>query len=68
MQCYNMRPGFVDLSPTRLINHLTVGPDYIRIVIFYQHIKYQLFNMVKLKHDINQQDFKTVGFRFVQSE
>ena len=29
-------------------------------LFFYQLIKYQLLNMLKIKHDINQQDFKIV--------
>ena len=34
--------------------------------LFYKHIKYQLSNMVKIKRDINQQDFKIVDHHFVK--
>ena len=37
------------------INPLTAGAAYIRVFIFYQHIKYHLLNMLKIKYDINQQ-------------
>ena len=39
------------------INTLTAGAEYIGVIIFYQHIKYLLLNMLKIKRDINQQDF-----------
>ena len=29
------------------------GPDHIRFLILYQPIKYQLLNMLNIKHDIN---------------
>ena len=35
---------------------------------FYSHIKYQLSNMLKIKRDINEQDFKIVDLHFVKSE
>ena len=41
---------------------------YIRVFIFYQHIKYHLLNMLKMKCDINQQDLKRVDTYFVKSE
>ena len=50
------------------INPLTAGAAYIRVFIFYLHIKYHLLNMLKTKCDINQQDLKTVGLYFVKSE
>ena len=50
------------------LNPLTAGAAYIQILIFYQHIKYYIFNMVKIKCDINQQDFKRVDLHFVKSE
>ena len=49
-------------------NPLTAGAAYIRVFIFYQHIKYHLLNMFKIKCDINQQDLKTVDLHFVKSE
>ena len=42
------------------VNPLTAGAAYIRVSIFYQHIKYHFLNMVKIKCDINQQYLKTV--------
>ena len=41
---------------------------YTRVFIFYQHIKYHIFNMLKIKCDINQQDLKRVDLHFVKSE
>ena len=38
------------------VNPLTAGAAYIRIFIFYQHIKYHILNMLKIKCDINQQE------------
>ena len=49
-------------------NPLTAAPDNIRFFIFYYHLKYQLLNMLKIKHIINQQDLKIVHFHFVKSE
>ena len=39
-------------------NPLTAGAAYIRVFIFYQHIMYQLLNMLKIKCNINQQFLK----------
>ena len=39
-----------------LINPLTAGAAYIRVFIFYQHIKYHILKMLMIKCDINQQD------------
>ena len=50
------------------INPLTVGVAYIRVLIFYQHIKYHLLNMLKIKCDINQQYLKTSDLHIVKSE
>ena len=50
-------------------NPLTAGAAYIRVFIFYQHIKYHILNnMLKIKCDINQQDLKRVERYFVKSE
>ena len=49
-------------------NPLTAGAAYIRVYIFYQHIKYHILNMVKIKCDINQQDLKKIDLHFVKSE
>ena len=46
----------------------TAGTAYIRVFIFYQHIKYHILNMLKIKCDINQQDLKRVNLYFVNSE
>ena len=47
---------------------LTSGAAYIRIFIFYWHIKYHVLNMLKIKCDINQQNLKRVDLHFVKSE
>ena len=49
-------------------NPLTAGIAYIRVFIFYKHIKYHISNMLKIKCDINQQDLKRVDLHFVKSE
>ena len=51
-----------------VINPLTAGAANIRVFIFYQHIKYHILNMLKIKCDINQQDLTRVDFHFVKSE
>ena len=51
-----------------LFNPLTAGAAYIRVFIFYQHIKHHLLNMLKIKCDTNQQYLKTVDLQFVKSE
>ena len=50
------------------INPLTAGAAYILVFIFYQHIKYHILNMLKIKCDINQQYLKTYDLHFVKSE
>ena len=50
------------------VNPLTAGAACIRVFIFYYHIKYHLLNMLKIKCDIKQQDFKTVDLHFVKSK
>ena len=47
------------------VNPSTAGVAYIRVFIFYQHIKYHRLNTLKIKVDINQQDLKT---DFVKSD
>ena len=47
---------------------LTAGAAYIRVFIFYYHIKYHLLHMLKMKCDINQQYLKTVDLHFVKFE
>ena len=37
-------------------NPLTADAAYIRVFLFYYHIKYLILNMLKMKCDINQQD------------
>ena len=49
-------------------NPLTAGAAYIRVFIFYKHIKYHILNMLKIKCDINQQDLKRVDRHFVRFE
>ena len=41
---------------------------HIYSVFFYQHLKYHILNMFKIKGDINQQDLKRVDLHFVKSE
>ena len=48
-------------------NPLTAGAAYIRVFIFYWHIKYHIL-MLKIKYGINQQDLKRVDLHFVKSE
>ena len=56
------------INPFTAINPLTAGAEYIRVFIFYQHIKYHCLNMLTIKSDINQQYLKTVDFHLVKSE
>ena len=51
-----------------ILNPSIAGAAYIRVFIFYQHIKYHILNMLKIKCDINQQDLKRVDLQFVKSE
>ena len=51
-----------------MVNPLTVGAAYIRVFIFYSHIKYHILKMLKMKCDINQQDLQRVDLHFVKSE
>ena len=50
------------------INPSTAGAVHIRFYILYQHITYQLLNLLKKKSDINQQDLKYIDLYFVESE
>ena len=50
------------------VNPLTAGVAYIRVFIFYQHIKYHILNMLKIKCDINQQDLKRNDLHCVKSQ
>ena len=50
------------------LDPLTAGAAYIRVFIFYQHIKYHILNMLKIKCDINHQDLKTADLHFVKYE
>ena len=50
------------------VNPLTAGAAYIRVFVFYKHIKYHILNMLKIKCDINQKDLKRVDLHFVKSE
>ena len=47
-------------------NPLTIGAVHTRFLHF--HIIAQLLNMLKIKSDINQQDWKFVDLHFVKSE
>ena len=48
-------------------NPLTPGAANIRGFIFYQHIRYHILNMLKVKCDINQQDLKRVDPNYIKS-
>ena len=45
---------------------LTADAAFIRVFIFYQHIKYHILKMLKIKCDINQQDLKRDYLHFVK--
>ena len=54
---------------TDVFNPLTAGAAYIRVFIFYWHIKYHILSIfLKIKYDINQQELKRVDLHFVKSE
>ena len=55
-------------TTSTLLNPLTAGVAYIRVFIFYQHIKYHLSKMLHIKCDINQKYLKTFDLHFVKSE
>ena len=63
-------PVYLDpgMHPGLEVKGLTAGAAYIRVFMFYQHIKYHLLNMLKIKCDINQQYLKTDDLHFVKSE
>ena len=46
-------------------NPLTAGVAYIRLFIFYQHFKYHILNMLKIKCDLNQLDLKRDELHFL---
>ena len=50
-----------------LFNPLTAGAAYIRVFIFYTHIKNHI-NMLKIKCDINLQEVKRVDLHSVKYE
>ena len=60
-------PLFIWFQDTR-VNPLTACAAYIRFFISYQHIQYNILNMLKIKCDIYQQDLKRVDLHFVKSE
>ena len=51
-----------------VFNPLTAGVAYIRVFIFYQHIKNHLLNTLKIQCDINQHYLDIVDLHFVKSE
>ena len=55
-------------AKAQFINPLTTGAAYIRVFIFYQHIRYRIKDMLKIKCDINKEDLKKVHLHFVKSE
>ena len=60
--------SFICTEQIRDVNPLTAGAAYIRVSICYQHIKYHILNMLKIKCDINQQDLKRNDLHFVKSD
>ena len=51
-----------------MFNPLTAGAEYISFFMFYQHNKYDILNMLKLKYDINQQGLKIIDLHFAKSQ
>ena len=45
----------------------TAGPEYLRFLIFPQHTRYHLSNMVKIKCDINRQYLKIINLHSINS-
>ena len=41
---------------------------FVVFFIFYQRIKYQLLNMLKIKREINQKYFEIIYLQFVKTE
>ena len=62
--CHGSTATWNNLLLNLIINPLTADSAYIRVCIFYQHIKYHI-NMLKIKCDINQQDLERVDRHFV---
>ena len=61
---------FINRKQTGVNFILTLEPPVPHIfgfLFFYEHIKYHILNMVKIKCDINQQDLKRVDLHFVKS-
>ena len=52
--------NFVFVIPIRVLNLLTIVPGYIRFLVFYSHIKYELLN--------NQKDLQIVYLHFIKSD
>ena len=69
-QRYDTSASGVILNPNILREYkaLTACAEYIRVFIFYWHIKYHVLNMWKRKCDINLQDLKRAELYFVKSE
>ena len=61
-------PMYPAVTWRNILDPLTAGAAYLRVFIFYQHIKYHILNMLKIKCDINQQNLKRVDLHFVKFE
>ena len=55
------------MTSPHVVKPLTTGAAYIRVFIFYKHIKFHILNMLNIKCDINQHDLKTVDLHIVKS-
>ena len=59
ISCCNLSSVHIIACGHSLMTHDGPGPDYTRF-FNYEHIKYQLLKILKMKRDINQQNFKIV--------
>ena len=50
------------------LNPLAAVPIIVGFSFSHQHIKFQLMNMLMIKRDMNQQDFKIINLHFVKYE
>ena len=75
---HHVETGYCSQSQASLASHASRRGEwsptnfqesiYIRGFIFYQHIKYHLLNMLKIKCNINQQYLKAVDLHIVKYE
>ena len=59
----------VIIMPAGIFAYIYENPDYIRgLLPFHYHITYHFLHMLKVKHDINQQDLNMIALHFVKSD